>query len=116
MSAELRPPEPAPPAILIVEDEVIAARDLQRTLREEGYDAFAIAASAGEALARAERRRPDVVLMELRIKGEPDSISAASALRERYGTPVIFLTAYADDATIERAKRSEPSLRRIAPL
>jgi len=95
-------------SILIVEDERIVARDLQETLRDLGYDAFAIATSADEAIVRASQRCPDVVLMDIRIKGQRDGIEAADILRREFGVPVVFLTAHADDATIERAKRVEP--------
>ncbi|MET0414121.1 MAG: response regulator, partial [Polyangiaceae bacterium] len=96
------------PAILIVEDEAIVAHDLQQTLDDQGYDAFAIASSADEALARAEARNPDLVLMDIRLKGQRDGISAALELRKRFATPVVYLTAHADDRTIDRAKISEP--------
>jgi CheY-like chemotaxis protein len=95
-------------SILIVEDERIVAKDLQQTLAGMGYDAFAIASSADEALARASARCPDVVLMDIRIKGQRDGVEAAEILRARFGVPVVYLTAHADDATIERATRSEP--------
>jgi signal transduction histidine kinase len=96
------------PGILIVEDEAIVAHDLQQTLIEQGYDAFAVAASADEALLRAGVRTPDLVLMDIRLKGMRDGISAALELRKRYGVPVVYLTAHADDRTIDRAKVSEP--------
>jgi PAS domain S-box-containing protein len=95
-------------SILIVEDERIVAKDLQQTLSGMGYDAFAIAASAEEAIARASERCPDVVLMDIRIRGERDGIQTAEILRKRFNVPVVYLTAHADEATIERAKKSEP--------
>jgi diguanylate cyclase (GGDEF)-like protein/PAS domain S-box-containing protein len=94
--------------VLVVEDESIVAHDLRQILEGLGYDAFAIAASADEALARAAERRPDIVLMDIRIKGSADGIAAASEIRERFGSPVVFLTAHADEATIDRARRTEP--------
>ncbi len=95
-------------SILIVEDERIVAQDLQQSLGEMGYDAYAIASSAEEAMLRAGERRPDVVLMDIRIKGSRDGVETASMMRERFGVPVIYLTAHADDATIARAKHTEP--------
>lgn len=94
--------------VLIVEDERIVAMDLQQTLVRMGYDAFAIASSADEAMRQATARRPDVVLMDIRIKGARDGIETATLLRERFGVPVVYLSAHADDATIERAKHTEP--------
>ncbi|MBL8910120.1 MAG: response regulator [Archangium sp.] len=94
--------------MLIVEDERIVARDLQETLVGLGYDAFAIAASSDEAMARATERRPDLVLMDIRIKGGRDGIETATALRKRFDVPIVYLTAHADEATIERARATEP--------
>lgn len=95
-------------SILIVEDEPIVAKDLQATLREMGYDAYAIASSADDALRRATEKCPDLVLMDIRIKGARDGIQTAEILREKFGVSVVYLTAHADDATIERAARTAP--------
>jgi signal transduction histidine kinase len=94
--------------VLIVEDEPIVAKDLQQMLRGVGYDAFAIASSADEAIRRASERCPDLVLMDIRIKGARDGIQTAEILRNQFGVSIVYLTAYADDATIERAARTEP--------
>jgi PAS domain S-box-containing protein len=95
-------------SILVVEDEPIVAKDLQLILRDQGYDAFAIASSADDAIKRAAERCPDLVLMDIRIKGKLDGIQTAEILRRRFGVAVVYLTAHADEATIERAARSEP--------
>lgn len=95
-------------AVLIVEDERLVARDLQRTLQGFGYDAFAIAASAEEALARAEERCPAVVLMDIRIQGPLDGIETAKIFRERFACAVVYLTAHADTDTLERATATAP--------
>jgi two-component system cell cycle sensor histidine kinase/response regulator CckA len=94
-------------SVLIVEDERIVAKDLQQTLVSMGYDAFAIASSADEAIKRASERCPDIVLMDIRIKGQRDGIETAELLRSRFGVPVVFLTAHADEATLQRAKKTE---------
>src|SRR5579864_5235035 len=91
-------------AVLIVEDERIVAKDLQQTLQALGYDAFAIASSADDAIARVSERCPDIVLMDIRIKAPRDGIETASILKKSYDWPVVYLTAHADDRTIERAK------------
>jgi PAS domain S-box-containing protein len=104
------------PSILIVEDERIVAKDLQQTLNEMGYDAFAVAASAEEALACATRRHPDLVLMDIRIKGQDDGISTASLLKNRFSVAVIYLTAHADEAMLDRAKRTEPHGYLVKPV
>ncbi len=95
-------------SILIVEDERIVARDLQQTLNEIGHDAFAIAASGEEAVTIASRRRPDVALMDVRIRGAFDGIQTARALRSLYDVPVIYLTAHADATIMQRADRTSP--------
>jgi len=96
------------PAILIVEDEIILAKDLQQTLIDLGYDAYAIASSAETALKRAGERRPDIVMMDVRIKGPLDGIQTAIILQKKFLTAIIYLTAHADEAMIERAKETEP--------
>ncbi len=101
-------PMHGPSAILIVEDEGIVARDLQERLVGLGYDAYATAASATQAMARAGEKCPDLVLMDIRIKGAIDGVQTATALKEKYDTAIVYLTAHADQATIERAKLTEP--------
>ena len=95
-------------SILIVEDEPIVARDLQLTLRDVGFDAYAIAHSGDDAIKRASERCPDLVLMDIRIRGSLDGIQTAEILRQRFGVSVVYLTAHADDATIERASGTDP--------
>jgi len=101
-------PGAARSSILIVEDEPIVAKDLQQSLREMGYDAYAIASSADDAIRRASERCPDLVLMDIRIKGARDGIQTAEILRRQFGVSVVYLTAHADEATIERAAKTEP--------
>jgi diguanylate cyclase (GGDEF)-like protein len=96
------------PRVLIIEDERIVAADLQRMLRQLGYDAYACAPSAARALELAAVTPPDVVLADVRIEGPVDGIDTAFQLRQSYGCAVIFLTAHADDPTVDRAKHAEP--------
>ncbi|MGD0491069.1 MAG: response regulator [Steroidobacteraceae bacterium] len=96
------------PKVLIVEDERIVASDLQLSLNEMGYDAFATAASADEALACAAAQCPDIVLMDIRIKGASDGIQTAAILKERFAIGIIYLTAHSDAGMIDRAKRTDP--------
>jgi signal transduction histidine kinase len=105
-----------PPKVLIVEDERIVARDLQGSLNEMGYDAFAIAASGEEALACAQAKCPDVVLMDIRIKGPTDGIHTADMLRKQFPMSIIYLTAHADGATVDRAKRTDPHGYLVKPV
>src|SRR5438477_4787101 len=94
--------------ILVVEDESLLAEDIQERLKNLGYEASALAFSGEEALAQAASAQPDLVLMDIRLKGEMDGIETARVLRERFSLPVIYLTGEADDATLERAKATEP--------
>lgn len=98
-------------AILIVEDEAIVALDLKLQLHEHGYDVMGIASSGEQALALARDRRPDLVLMDVRLQGEMDGIATARALAgdgDEGGVPVIFLTAHSDPETVQRAAGVAP--------
>jgi len=97
-----------PLRILIVEDERIVAADLQQMLHDLGYDAYAIAAAGADALSIARQTPPDIALMDIRIRGLLDGIETATTLRREFNTAVIFVTAHADDATLDRAKHVEP--------
>lgn len=99
----------ANPKILIVEDEAIVAKDLQKRLLNLGYDVIGIAATGEEALRKAAATAViDLVLMDVRLKGEMDGIQTANELRLRYGTTIVYLTAYADNDTLRRASVTEP--------
>lgn len=98
----------AAPQILVVEDSSIIARDIQRILRKLGYAVPSLAYSGKQALAAAEENRPDLVLMDIVLKGDMDGIETAALLRERFNIPVVYLTAYADESTLQRAKITEP--------
>lgn len=102
--------------ILVVEDEAITARDIRTRLERLGYEVPAIVHSGEEALALAERQRPDLVLMDIRLAGPMDGIETARQLRERFGVPVTYLTAYADESTIARAKQTMPYGFLLKPL
>jgi CheY-like chemotaxis protein len=102
--------------ILVVDDERIVAKDLQRNLEKLGYRVPHTAASAEEAIQRASERAPDLVIMDIRIKGDRDGIDAAGIFHDRFHIPVIYLTAYADDATLSRAKKTEPHAYLLKPV
>mgnify|MGYP000384624665 CR=1 FL=1 len=94
--------------IIVVEDEQIVASDLKMCLEGLGYRVPAILATGEEVGERIEEIRPDLVLMDIMLAGAMDGIAAAEAIRGRFGIPVIYITAHADPATIERAKITEP--------
>jgi PAS domain S-box-containing protein len=96
------------PSILVVEDEQIVARDILARLERQGYAVTAVVASGEEAVASVAVVRPDLVLMDIMLQGEMDGIAAAEKIREHYEIPVVYLTAYADERTLQRAKISEP--------
>ena len=95
-------------AILIVEDEAIVAADLAAKLRQLGHEVVGTAGKGEEAVAMARRLRPQVVLMDIRLKGPMDGVEAAAAIRRQNNVPVIYLTAHSDAATLARAKLTEP--------
>ena len=94
--------------ILIVEDEHITAEDLAEILKGLRYQVTAVVSSGAEAIGEAEQNPPDLVLMDIRIKGEMDGAETARILRERFDIPVVYLTAHADRDTLEHAKQSRP--------
>lgn len=94
--------------ILVVEDERVVARDIEKRLKKLGYVVPASVASGEEAIQKVVELRPDLVLMDIRLKGQMDGLEAAEQIRADYNTPVIYLTAYADEATLQRAKATEP--------
>ncbi|MBC7917265.1 MAG: response regulator [Rhodoferax sp.] len=102
------PPSVSKPRILVVEDEAIVARDIQLQLVELGYEAVGHAARGDEAVELAGALRPNLVLMDIQLSGEMDGIAAAQIMRTQFGLPVVFLTAFAADDTLERAKLTEP--------
>jgi len=94
--------------ILIVEDEGIQALDMQHRLTTLGYPVPVIASSGEEALQKTEETRPDLVLMDIMLPGKIDGVTAAELIRTRFDAPVIYITAYADEDTLHRAKITEP--------
>lgn len=94
--------------ILIVEDDGIVALDIENRLKELGYFVSATVSRGREAVKKVEEHQPDLVLMDIVLKGEMDGIETAQIIRSRFDTPVIFLTAYANDQRLERAKLTGP--------
>ena len=94
--------------ILVVEDEVIVARDIQLQLEALGYEHIAHAATGEQAVELAGELRPDLVLMDVQLAGTMDGVTAADTIRAQYHIPVVFLTAFATDDTISRAVASQP--------
>ncbi len=94
--------------ILIVEDENLVARDLYNMVRTMGYEVTDVVQSGEDVLESIKKKKPDLALMDIILKGETDGISVASVLWEEHGIPVVYITSFADDLTFERAKLTEP--------
>ena len=102
--------------LLVVEDEAIIAKDLQWRLQDMGYYVPVIVASGEDAVKRVRADSVDLVLMDIMLQGAIDGIEAASQIHAEYDIPVVFLTAYADDEMLERAKITEPFGYLIKPV
>jgi len=102
--------------LLIVEDESLVALDLAETVRTYGFEVVGICADGEEALRRAEALRPDIILMDIRIRGAYDGIETAGRIYDRYRPALIFLTAFSDTAHIERAAALHPLGYLIKPV
>ena len=94
--------------ILVVEDGNVIAKDLSLRLKNLGYDVAGVANSGEDALKLIEETRPDLILMDIMLKGDIDGIETASLVKERFDIPVVYLTAFSDDETIARAKITGP--------
>ncbi len=94
--------------ILVVEDENITARALEQSLKDVGYDVVGIVAYGEEAVRKAAHVQPDLVLMDITLKGSLDGIFAAQRIQARFDIPVVYLTAHSDDETVKRAIYSNP--------
>ena len=102
--------------ILIVEDERIMALDLRHRVQQLGHEPVGIVGSGKDAIEHALTLRPDLILMDILLKGPIDGIQAAQAIRSQYACPVIYLTAHADQSTIDRAKVTEPAGYLVKPV
>lgn len=94
--------------ILIVEDESIVARDIQQSLKKLGYNVVGMASTGENAIELAREHKPDLILMDIMLKGSLSGIDAAREVKDALNIPVIFLTAYADSSTLNKAKDTEP--------
>lgn len=94
--------------ILIVEDEVLVATDIEESLESLGYSVQNAVATGKAAIEEVEKNLPDVILMDIMLKGNMTGIEAANAIRQKHNVPIIYLTANADISTIEKAKVSLP--------
>ncbi|MCK4312318.1 MAG: response regulator [Candidatus Cloacimonetes bacterium] len=94
--------------ILIVEDEKVIAQDIKNSLKAYKYSISAIVSSGEEALENIEKLKPDLIIMDIVLSGDLTGVEAAEQIKEKFGTPIIFLTAYADEDTLEGAIAADP--------
>jgi DNA-binding LytR/AlgR family response regulator len=94
--------------ILVVEDESIVSKDIQNSLKKLGYNVIGSSATGEEAVTLANEFHPDIILMDIMLKGEMSGIDAAAEIKRTINIPVIYLTAYADESTLNKAKITEP--------
>jgi len=94
--------------ILVVENETVVALNIQNRLEEIGYGVPDIVSSGEQAIEIAESTQPDLVLMDIRLTGKVDGIQAAEEIRTKLKIPIVYMTAYSDRETLERAKVTEP--------
>lgn len=97
-----------PPRILIVEDEAIVAMEIESRLNRLGYTVPAIIFSGQEAVQAAQDLQPDLIIMDIKLKGDIDGIEAANRIHQQLDLPIVYLTAYSDAEILERAKVTEP--------
>ena len=94
--------------VLVVEDESIVSKDIQHSLKKLGYNVVGAASNGAKALELVASEKPDIVLMDIMLKGDTNGIETAEEVRNSFKIPVIFLTAYADESTLSKAKITEP--------
>ena len=103
--------------ILVVEDNTIIALDISRRLKQFGYRVIPYLVVSGEvAIEKAEILHPDLVLMDIKLKGKIDGIQAAEIISNRFGIPFIYITAHSDNFTRQRAERTNPAGYLIKPF
>ena len=95
--------------ILIVEDEFIMANDLKQQLEKIGYEIVGITGKGEDAIKKTGETNPDIILMDIVLKGEIDGIETTQQIRNLYNTPVIYLTSNYDETILERAAKTYPA-------
>ncbi len=94
--------------ILIVEDEILLAKDLSMSLKNLGYSVTGRVSSSEDAIRKVEESKPDLILMDIKLEGDADGIEAAGEICSRYDIPVVYLTGFAEKDVLDRAKKTEP--------
>ncbi len=102
--------------VMIVEDEAIIAMDIRSTVEGLGYTVTATASSGDEALSKVDDADPDIILMDIKIAGEMDGIQTAGEINETHNIPIIYITSYSDEKTLERAMDTRPYSYILKPI
>ncbi len=97
------------PKIMIVEDDKIISMEMKQRLTNMGYEVVAVVTSGADAIETATNKSPDLVLMDIKLEGYMDGIQAADKIHYLLDIPILYLTAYSDDLTYQRAKETDPS-------
>lgn len=99
----------APARILVVEDEALVAMATSQLLEDAGYEVVGMAADTAQALRLAEEQRPELVLMDIRLRGGDDGVDTALEIRRRVGSRILYVSAHGDAATLARAAKTDPA-------
>jgi CheY-like chemotaxis protein len=102
--------------ILVVEDDIIIGSLIKNRLEKLGYTVYGIVSTGEEAVTRVAEQMPDLVLMDIHLNGEMDGITATRIIHEQHTLPVVYLTSYSDEKTLERAKMTGPAGYIIKPF
>lgn len=94
--------------IMVVDDKGIVAKDIAKKVKNLGYTVVATVAGSEDAIEKAKKHVPDIILMDIKLKSKKDGIETADEIFQKFGIPSIYLTAYSDEGTLERAKRTHP--------
>lgn len=102
--------------ILIVEDERLIALDLELILKGFGFQVVGVASSCEEALLAVQDEKPDLLLMDIKLRGAADGVETARKITKQLAIPVVYLSAYSDKATVRRAKLDVPFIYLYKPF
>lgn len=102
--------------ILIIEEEVIIAVNIQNELEKKGYDVCDIGISANEAVSLTEKHNPDLILIDIILDGEKDGITPVEEIKKKHDIPIVYITAHSDDKQLQRAKKTGPNGYLIKPI
>lgn len=102
--------------ILIVEDEGLIARDIENMVKNADYEVCGVVSTGEEAIEKAKKTQPDLILMDIILRGNMDGVEAAERIRDHFNIPVIYLTAHTDENTLDRAKLTEPQGYTLKPV